>query len=394
MLKSQIEDAYNDIEIAVANIKTKPTQKFLTELQYSLNKLFNESRCKGVLYTNNTDKLFFGAYIMPSIDADTIITAITSDERLRVREYFVELDSQLFHEKFGLNSGEITAMLVHDIGTLVNNSAPAEIVIKNLNQYLVDNKTTLRLTKLVHYKEMLSFGFRDALRKVTSIFELGKYDDSTDTMADFIDWVPYKNFIISGLEKLNRAGQLFFNREVRDKFVVLSWVIRVYNDVVGYRIATTRMLDRFQELTPSQIEKKEMNNFARRINRIDDDMLLEATNTEDTILVKIRDKKFPVSSNVLDCLDIAKNDIVGIVLKQEQIDPNEPNAIPDLLKSINNSMALIQDYAENNVDDKETFKQWNAMFQELDRRRRQITQMKAYVPQRRMINTYKAQVEQ
>lgn len=394
MLKSQIEDAYNDIEIAVANIKTKPTQKFLTDLQYTLNKLFNESRCKGVLYTNNTDKLFFGAYIMPSIEADAIINAITSDSRLRVREYFVELDSQLFHEKFGLNSAEITAMLVHDIGTLVNNSAPAEIVIKNLNQYLVDNKTTLRLTKLVHYKEMLSFGFRDALRKVTSVFELGKYDDSTDTMADFIDWVPYKNLIISGLEKLNRAGQLFFNREERDKFVVLSWVIRVYNDVVGYRIATTRMLDRFQELTPSQIEKKEMNNFARRINRIDDDMLLEAGNTEDTILVKIRDKKFPVSSNVLDCLDIAKNDIVGIVLKQENLDPNEPDAIPDLLHSINNSMALIQDYAENNVDDKETFKQWNAMFQELDKRRRQITKMKAYVPQRKMISTYKAQVEQ
>jgi hypothetical protein len=239
---------------------------------------------------------------------------------------------------------------------------------------------------------MLSFGFRDALRKVTSLFEIGKYDDTEDTMGDFIDWVPYKKFIISGMEKLNRQGQLFFNREVRDKFVVLSWVLRIYNDVVGYRIATTRMLGRFQELTPSQIEKKEMNNFVRRLNRIDDDMLLEST--DETYLINIRNKKFPVSSNVLDCLDIAKNDLVGIVLKQENLDPNEPDAIPDLLHSINNSMTMIKDYAENNVDDKDTFKQWNAMFQELDKRRRQITKMKAYVPQRKMINTYKAQADQ
>ena len=392
MLKSQIKDAYDDIEVAILNIKTAPIQKHLTDLQYAFNKFFSDSNCLGIIYTNNTDKLFFGDYIMPKIEADRVIATITSDHKLIVKDYYVELDSQLFSAKFGLTEQEIAAMLVHDVGTLVNNSGPAEVVVKNLNQYLVDNKETLRLSNLIHYKEMLSFGFRDALRKVTSLFEIGKYDDTEDTMGDFIDWVPYKKFIISGMEKLNRQGQLFFNREVRDKFVVLSWVLRVYNDVVGYRIATTRMLDRFQELTPSQIEKKEMNNFVRRLNRIDDDMLLEST--EETYLINIRNKKFPVSSNVLDCLDIAKNDLVGIVLKQENLDPNEPDAIPDLLHSINNSMTMIKDYAENNVDDKDTFKQWNAMFQELDKRRRQITKMKAYVPQRKMINTYKAQADQ
>jgi len=392
MLKSQIKDAYDDIEVAILNIKTAPIQKHLSDLQYAFNKFFSDSNCLGIIYTNNTDKLFFGDYIMPKIEADRVIATITSDHKLIVKDYYVELDSQLFSAKFGLTEQEIAAMLVHDVGTLVNNSGPAEVVVKNLNQYLVDNKETLRLSNLIHYKEMLSFGFRDALRKVTSLFEIGKYDDTEDTMGDFIDWVPYKKFIISGMEKLNRQGQLFFNREVRDKFVVLSWVLRVYNDVVGYRIATTRMLDRFQELTPSQIEKKEMNNFVRRLNRIDDDMLLEST--EETYLINIRNKKFPVSSNVLDCLDIAKNDLVGIVLKQENLDPNEPDAIPDLLHSINNSMTMIKDYAENNVDDKDTFKQWNAMFQELDKRRRQIIKMKAYVPQRKMINTYKAQADQ
>jgi len=391
MLKSQIQEAYSDIEVAIANIKMSPMQKYLSDLQYALDKYFNEAKCKGVIYTNNSDKLFFGIYIMPQIDADKIISTITTDNKLIVTEYFVELDSQLFSEKFMLNAAEITAMLVHDIGALVNNSSPAEIVVKNLNQYLVDNKETLRLSNLVHYKEMLSFGFRDALRKVTSIFELGKYDPADDTMADFIDWVKYKDLILSGINKLNRAGQLFFNREVRDKFVTLSWVLRVYDNVVGYRIPTTKMIDKFQDLTPSQIERKELNNFARRINRIDDDMLLESG---DEIVNYVRTKKFPVQSNVLDCLDIAQNDLVGIILKQENLDPNEPDAIPDLLHSINNSMMMVKDYAENNVDDKESFKQWNAMFQELAKRRKQITQMKAYCPCKKMINTYKAQDDQ
>lgn len=384
--ESKIKDAYEDVEISVTNIMSDPSQKFLNELRDSLNKFFNDSKCKGVIYTNNIDKLFFGIYTMPVIPADDVIKVITTDKRYRVKEYYVELDSKLFSFTVNLTKKEITALLIHDIGSMVNDSSPCEEVNKNIDQYLKDNHETLKLSDSIHYKEILSYGFRDAVRKSTTIFEKGSYDRENDTMADFITWTNYADCIQSGFNKIDKMWDNY-NREVDNKFICLSWVMRIYKDVLGNRIRALKTLQRCQLLTASQIERKEMNNMARRLSRIDDDTLLESV---DPLLESIRKSKYPVDTNVFDCLDISKNDLVGIVLKQENLDHNEPDAIPDLLHSINNNMMLMKDYAENHETDKDAFKQWDAMYQELAKRRKQITSKGYYVPQRKMINTYKA----
>ena len=394
LTKSKIRDIYDDVEICVQNITSSPTQKFLDDLKDALNKLFPDSICEGVIWTPNQDRLFFGLYTMPNAEADEVVRVITNDRRYRVKSYYVELDGKLFSPYLGLSHHEITALIVHDIGALTNSSAPSEEVVKSIDQYLVDNHDVLKLSDLIHYKEMLSFGFRDALRKVSSIFELGRYNPQEDTFADFIDWIPYAQYVTSGLDKVSRMGYNY-NREVDTRFIVLSWVLRVYKDVLGYRISALKTLERMQDLSPSQIEKKELNNFARRLNRIDDDMLLESTVEVDPLLEEMRRTQFDfATSNFVDSLDMMKNDLVGIVLKQEHLDANEPDAIPDLLGSINQKMMYIKDYAEQSESDPAAFKQWNRMYQELARRRNQLSKHKLYVPKRRMVNTYKAQDDQ
>ena len=396
LTQAKIKDIYDDIEICVQNIQAKPTQANLDDLKDALNKFFPDSECEGVIWTPNQDKLFFGLYVMPKIEADDVIKAITDDKRYRVSSYYVEIDGKLFGQFLNLNHHEITALILHDVGALINSSAPSEEVVKQIDTYLADNHEVLKLSDLVHYKEMLSFGFRDALRKVTSIFELGKYNPSTDTFADFIDWVPYAQNVINALDKISRMGYNY-NREVDNRFVVLSWVMRVYKDVLGYRISAIKTLEKMQELTPSQIEKKELNNFARRINRIDDDMLLEGGIPQevDPLLEEMRRTQFNfATTNMVDSLDIMKNDLVGIVLKQEKLNPNEPDAIPDLLSSINQKMMYIQDYAENHEDTPETFNQWNKMYKELAKRRNELARSKFYQPSKKMVNTYKAQDDQ
>ena len=396
LTQAKIKDIYDDIEICVQNIQAKSTQANLDDLKDALNKFFPDSVCEGVIWTPNQDKLFFGLYVMPKIEADDVIKAITDDKRYRVSSYYVEIDGKLFGQFLNLNHHEITALILHDVGALINSSAPSEEVVKQIDTYLADNHEVLKLSDLVHYKEMLSFGFRDALRKVTSIFELGKYNPSTDTFADFIDWVPYAQNVINALDKISRMGYNY-NREVDTRFVVLSWVMRVYKDVLGYRISAIKTLEKMQELTPSQIEKKELNNFARRINRIDDDMLLEGGIPQevDPLLEEMRRTQFNfATTNMVDSLDIMKNDLVGIVLKQEKLNPNEPDAIPDLLSSINQKMMYIQDYAENHEDTPETFNQWNKMYKELAKRRNELARSKFYQPSKKMVNTYKAQDDQ
>ena len=402
---TKMQDAYDEIVMCIDNIKKSPNQRYLKDLQVALNTMFPDSECKGVLWSPNPDKLFFGIFTMPEIPADDVIRVITKDDvRYRVKEYLVELDGKMFNGFLNLTRFEIAAMLIHDVGMLVNTAVPCEEVVKSIDRYLIDNHEVLKLSDLVHYKEILSYGFRDALRKCTSLFEIGKYKRHEDTMADFFETMEGNNYskdIVSGMNKIDKMGYNF-NKEVNTWFVGLSWVLRIYKNVLGYRISAIKTLERMQELTPSQIEEKELNNFARRIARIDDDMLLESMTgapMEDPLLESIRDDfrvmKNPVAnSNAVDSMDFLKNDLVGIALKQEHLNANEPDAVPDLLRSINNRMMMIQDYAEGNETNQQAFKQWNKMFQELDRRRNQIRRLKFYPVKKRMVNTYKAQNDQ
>ena len=77
LARTKLKDAYDDIEIAIQNIKKDPKQEFILDLQNALNKFF-DAKCLRVLYTNNTDKLFFGIYAMPKIDAEQVIKNMLS----------------------------------------------------------------------------------------------------------------------------------------------------------------------------------------------------------------------------------------------------------------------------------------------------------------------------
>jgi hypothetical protein len=177
--------------------------------------------------------------------------------------------------------------------------------------------------------------------------------------------------------------------------------MRIYKDVLGYRISAIKTLERLQELTPSKIEKQELANFAKRLTRIDDDMLLEnygyTTINEDDMLDMMRNAKFPIQTNVVDCLDIAKNDLVGFMLKQENLDKSEPDALPDLLHSINTSMMYVKDYMDENIspDEKEVFKQWTAIFKEMDKRRNELSKGgTSYTKSKSLLNKYQGQKDQ
>lgn len=390
--RSQIKTLYENIDIEIANIQLNPIQKHFDNLKDALNGFFNDSKCLGVIYTNNQDKLFFGTYIMPKISADDVIRTITTDKKYLIKEYYVELDSKLFSVQFNLTHEEITALLVHDIGALVNNSAPSEIVVKNIDQYLVDNHESLKLSDVVHYKEILSFGFRDAIRKLTSIFEQGAYNKSDDTLADFIDWTDYVGHIISGLTKLDRQGQLFFNREVDNKFITMSWILRIYKNIVGYRLSVNKIVEKCKTLSPSQIEIKELNNLVRRVNRIDDDMLLESYDEvemkKDPLLEEIRLKTFPNKYSHDDCFRIFKNDVIDKTIRQENMIDEDINEVPHLIHNINNSLSLVKDYVNNNITDKSELKQWRGMYNKLLKTRTQLSKHKLFVPDRKMVNIW------
>ena len=52
----------------------------LNELKNELNKFFTGAKCREVLYTNNTDKLFFGMRVYPAIQGNTVMDILNNNK--------------------------------------------------------------------------------------------------------------------------------------------------------------------------------------------------------------------------------------------------------------------------------------------------------------------------
>lgn len=391
LAKTKLKDAYDDIEIAIQNIKKDPKQEFILDLQNALNKFF-DAKCLRVLYTNNTDKLFFGIYAMPKIDAEQVIKIITGGEKYVIDQYYLELDSKLFQEDINLSSKEIASLLMHEVYNLVSDAAPCESVCKAIDAHLTKNNDVLKISDSIHYMELLSYGFRDAVRKFITIFDK-KEVDNNPVMNDFFEWCGYEQNIKSAFNKI-ALNWYNYNKEINNKFIVLAWVLRVYKNVRDNRIPALMMIDRCKQLSPSKIEIKELDNIARRLNRIDDDALIESAGTAEYILYEEVKSSILPNKKMKSVPEAMEDDLVKIAMEQQNALENEPDAIPMLMANINSKLAYLQDYVENNQLTKEEFKQLDRMYKELTVKRDQLFKGDLYDTRMKIYDEYELEAEQ
>ena len=380
----RLNDLFNEVSESISIVKIDHCLKNLDSLRQSLDKFFAGTKCNSVVYTYNPDKIPFGISVMPIVDADDIIRTIQSDYKLIVKEYNVEIDSRLFEEDVKLSEDEIAALLIHDVAAMVFDSAPAEEVKRALDKYLQDNHEVLKLSDSIHYKEILSYGFRDAMRKVTTAFEKAEVTENDLTVFELVPSM--EGYYRSGFEKVEKQ-LLVYNAVVNTKFLVLSWVMRLYKDVLHNRIAALHTIAKCMEMTSSQLEKKELSNLARRLNRIDDDSLLEST-----LLTEARKSLYNKIS-----MPLEKSEDTCNKLKLMVDGCNDDDEAADITHSINNQLTLIDDYVKNDPSmGKDEYKQWNGMFKDMVRARHQLTGSRAtfFAKQQKMLNTWKGQVDQ
>ena len=386
-------DRYEDLLNAIDAVKESPTSDHVEELRLGLNKILDtfgdKTECIGMVYTQNLDKLFFGLYVMPSIPCDTVINIITGDNKYIIKQFYLELDSRLFGLDLALTTPEIAALILHDTMAITGSSAPVEEVKRAIDRYLKDNHEILKLSDSIHYKEILSFGFRDAIRKYTTIFEKSVYDTEDNLVNDYMDWLKYNDILKNAFDKIDRMG-FNYNREVDNKFLTLSWVLRNYKDLKHNRIPAIKTLDKCQSLTPSQIEKKELNNMLRRITRIDDNALLEAT-----VLNEANNRNLYKRLSLVDAPKKCKQKCDALAIHVNNVD-QEPDTIPDLIHSVNNQMTMIDDYimSKEDISDIE-LKQWNGMFKQMAKFRTRLENRKGTLFDNniKLKNTWKAQLD-
>lgn len=340
----------------------------LRVIKNELNKFFKDSECKEVLYTTNTDKMFFGAKVIAMIDPDNIYDYLIDDDKVRINKYIIELDSHLFDPVLGLTSREILAVILHEIGHMVNDAEPIQNARNALNAYLAANKDHIRISQSIHYKEILAYGLKDYLSKTNSMFYT---NDISEIRADeFAEAYGLSDDLDSAYTKIVKGNmKLYSNCEI-SKFIVFGWTLSLYKDLKIRRIGAIKTLARAKHLTGSRLEKMEMENVIRRIKRIDDGIVFEST---DTIRQKLREKMKKARLNNLKTID---NTFYELNMQVRNVE--DENDALYLMRQINNSIAIIDEYRNSEDCDQYESDKCNAILDKFIQLREKLSSTIVY----------------
>ncbi len=347
-------------------LKSDQSPMRLNQLKVELNEFFRDSKCKDVIYTNNTDKLFFGMCVMPIVDGNTAVSILQSDKSERFNAYYLELDSKLFSPLLNLTADELVAILLHEVGHVINTPQPVEEVRNAIDVYLAKNKESLVISDSIHYREILAYGIKNSIRKLTSLFEYGNEEIIADEFVVMCGYGPQLESAYSKIVK--NTGRI--NRDVSNKFIVLQWTLRLYKNVKFERIGALKMLNKGKSITASKLEIREMENVIRRLNKIDDDALLEAAVLEFKGVNEIvRGMKVKGMRNLAD-------ELYEYNMRIRNIDDEDTAML--LLRQINLRISIIDDYIATEKLSQDEIERWSTLRDKYNLLREDLGKKKLY----------------
>lgn len=336
------------------------------DLKRELNRFFSDSKCTGVYYTENGDKMFFGMRVLPTIRADKIYDYLTSEDPIRISEYLVEIDSHLLNPVLALHPREMLAFLLHEVGHVINDSSPIEDARNAMNIYLTTNNESLRMSDSIHYKEILAFGIKDYISKRKSVM----YSPMDEELVadEFVYQCGFGQDLDSGLRRICRSNMKMYEDSSTSKIVVFFWTLRLYRHVGPRRIGALHTLNKAKRLVGSRIEKMEIENVIRRINRIDDHDLLSESVSE-TVKAKMRKMRNNSIRNISD-------EYYELNMRVRNIQ-DEDDALY-IMRRINNYIGILEDYIYDTDIDDHTKESWKDSLEKFKDLRAQLSKKCSY----------------
>lgn len=330
-MQKYINYDFSNFEKIMFNFKQDQSSNRLREIKNELNKFFKDSTCKEVIFTKNVDRMFFGMCVMPFMSGEDVVDVITGDTKKRIESYFIEIDSKIL--ELNLTARELVAVLLHEVGHLVNDSTPVEEVRKALNVYLAKTNDHLVITDSIHYRDLLAYAFKDSLRKVTSLF----YKEDDEIIADqFVVACGFGNELESAYRKLT-SKMSCLTKGISNKLLVMQWTLRIYKEIKIRRISALHSINKAKNLSGSALEKRELETIGRAINQIDDDALIqEATNV---LVRKGSDmyRKFKYKG-----MRSLEDDLYEYSLRVKNVDEQDEALM--ILRQLNLKISMIDDY--------------------------------------------------
>lgn len=313
----------------------------LNNLKRELNRFFRGQKCKEVIYTNNTDKVFFGMSVSPIMKDDDVILILNSDKSYMVDEYYLELDSKLFSPELNMSPEELLAVLLHEVGHMVNTTEPAENARDVLNLYLAKTKSELDIEESINHQAVLAFGLRDVMRKTISIFEK---DQAEEINADeFVYKCGYGEQLQSALLKIVKKKDSIVN-EKDNKLSIFMWSIALYKNIRMQRIPALRLINKAKQISASKLQVKDLERLERSLKGI----TITNESAFDDLKKMYKDRIDRIKYKGVKGL---KEDYYELALRAKNVDLTDEALL--ILRRINSNMSIIQDYLETDgLDDK------------------------------------------
>lgn len=261
---------FNLIVEACGEVIYKPDNKNLSELRKEINKFFKDSYCVDIIYTKN-DSLFFGMSVYPITDKEFINAVIQDDGPLRFKKYSIEIDSKLLDPFLDIKPREFTAMLLHEIGHIINDPTPVEKVRDAINFGLIKSGESIDVPKSIQYYQILAYGIKNAIRKMNSMFFI--YKDGEVLADEFVHVCGFGEELNNAFNKICRKG-LVLNKDA-NALTALSWSLTLYKEVKMRRIPALRLINNMKRICGSQIEKRELEVLELALNTVDDNTIVQ-----------------------------------------------------------------------------------------------------------------------
>lgn len=192
--------------------------------------------------------------------------------KVRFSEYTIEIDSKILHPALMITPQELLAMVLHEVGHIVNDTTPVDEVRKVIALQLTKKGDTLNIPKSAQYYTIISYGIKDTVRRMTSMLFI--YKDGEVLADEFVHMCGYGDSLNSIFEKICKSGMRINDKSV-NKLTSLAWTLSVYKEIKVKRIPALKLLEKMRGISGSVLEKREMEIMTNAINTIDDNNIQE-----------------------------------------------------------------------------------------------------------------------
>jgi hypothetical protein len=326
-----------------------PSLSLLEDMKNQLNNLFQESGivCTNVIYTNNTDKPFFGVMVNPGISAADSMVIIATDEEVKLKTYQVELDSKLFN--LGLDAAELTATLIFEISSMMCDNSAIENTRAIIDLNSLKDDDVIYLRDSANYAQLVIYALKDTLYKVSSV--MFKTDIDQITCNQYIQVLDLQEEIISAEQKISTS---VFGTEdtLRDpKASVMNWMLLMYKDMKHNSRLVKDTLRDAKSFTGSRLTKSEIDKTIDAVDNINGQIVIENCDLNSHF-----DKARMGAVNEISLFQALKrsglrsieDDLYEFAIRMKNCE-TEDDAMY-ILRGINTRLNILEDYLIQNAD--------------------------------------------